>query len=85
MGIVLPDGILSNPSEGYVVQYILEHSEIIGVMDLPANTFRPHTNTKTHVLFVKKTKNPQDSYEFFMSYVRTCGHDKRGYKIKDDE
>lgn len=27
MGIVLPDGILSNPSEGYVVQYILEHSE----------------------------------------------------------
>lgn len=54
-------------------------------MDLPANTFRPHTNTKTHVLFVKKTKNPQDSYEFFMSYVRTCGHDKRGYKIKDDE
>ena len=77
MGIVLPDGILSNPSEGYIVQYLLKHSEIIGVMDLPANTFRPYTNTKTHVLFVKKLENPRDSYEFFMSYVKTCGHDKR--------
>lgn len=85
MGIVLPDGILSNPSDGYVVQYLLEHTEILGVMDLPANTFRPYTNTKTHVLFVKKLKNPRDSYEFFMSYVKTCGHDKRGYKTNDDE
>ena len=85
MGIVLPDGILSNPSDRYIVQYLLEHTEILGVIDLPANTFRPYTNTKTHILFVKKVRNPRDSYDFFMSYTKTCGHDKRGYEINDDE
>ncbi len=85
LAIVLPDGILSNPSEGYIIQYLLENSEVLGVIDLPMNTFLPYTPTKTHVLFVQKTKNPKNSYEFFMSYAKTCGHDKRGYEIYEDE
>lgn len=85
MGIVLPDGILSNPSEGYIIQYLLENSEILGVIDLPMSTFLPYTPTKTHVLFVQKLENPRDSYDFFMSYAKTCGHDKRGYEINEDE
>lgn len=85
MAIVLPDGILSNPSQGYIMQYLLENSEIIGVIDLPMNTFLPYTPTKTHVLFVKKTKEPRDSYDFFMSYAKTCGHDKQSHEIYDDE
>lgn len=85
MGIVLPDGILSNPSDRYIIQYLFEHTEIIGLIDLPMNTFLPYTPTKTHLLFLKKVKNPKNNYDFFMSYAKTCGHDKRGYEIKDDE
>lgn len=85
MGIVLPDGILSNPTMGYIVQYLLKNTEIIGLIDLPMSTFLPYTPTKTHLIFLRKTKNPRKNYNFFMSYAKTCGHDKRGRKILEDE
>lgn len=85
LALVLPDGILSNPTDGYIVQHILDRSEIIGMIDLPMSTFLPYTPTKTHLIFFKKTKKPRKDYEFFMSYAKTCGHDKRGREINEDE
>lgn len=85
MGIVLPDGILSNPTDGYIVDYLLKNTEIIGLIDMPMSTFLPKTPTKCHLLFVKKTERPKKNYEIFMSYAYTCGHDKRGKKINLDE
>jgi type I restriction enzyme M protein len=85
LAIVLPDGVLSNPSDGYIVQNILSKAEIIGLIDLPMSTFLPYTPTKTHILFLKRTDDPRLEYDFFMSYAKTCGHDKRGRAIKSDE
>jgi len=85
MAIVLPDGILSNPSDRYIVEYLLKNSQIIGSIDMPMSTFLPKTPTKTHLLFVKKTSKPKLNYNFFMSYAYTCGHDKRGREINKDE
>ncbi|WP_287585705.1 N-6 DNA methylase, partial [Candidatus Borrarchaeum sp.] len=83
MAIVLPDGLLSNPSDGYITQYIKDNAEIIGLVDLPMSTFLPNTPTKTHILFLRK-KKPEGNYPIFMAYAKTCGHDKRGkiiYKV----
>jgi Type I restriction-modification system methyltransferase subunit len=85
LAIVLPDGVLSNPTDSYIVKYILMHAELIGIIDLPMSTFLPYTPTKTHLVFFKKTTSPRQSYSFFMSYAKTCGHDKRGRQINDDE
>lgn len=85
LALVLPDGILSNPTDGYIVQHIMKRSEIIGMIDLPMSTFLPYTPTKTHLIFFKRTDNPRDDYEMFMSYAKTCGHDKRGREINEDE
>ena len=85
LAIVLPDGILSNPTDGYIVQHILERAEIIGLIDLPMSTFLPYTPTKTHLVFLKRTNAPRKDYQFFMSYAKTCGHDKRGREIYEDE
>jgi type I restriction enzyme M protein len=85
MAIVLPDGILSNPSDRYIVEYLLSCSEILGLIDMPMSTFLPKTPTKTHLLFVKKTSRPKLNYDFFMSYAYTCGHDKRGRENSKDE
>lgn len=85
LAIVLPDGVLSNPTDGYIVQHILTRAEIIGLIDLPMSTFLPNTPTKTHLLFLKKTSNPRKDYSFFMSYALTCGHDKRGRETDSDE
>ncbi|MBQ3623781.1 MAG: N-6 DNA methylase [Bacteroidaceae bacterium] len=85
LAIVLPDGMLSNPSDGYIVQHILSRAELIGLIDLPMSTFLPYTPTKTHLIFLRKKKNPRKDYTFFMSYAKTCGHDKRGREINEDE
>ena len=85
LALVLPDGILSNPTDGYIVQHIMQRAEIIGMIDLPMSTFLPYTPTKTHLIFFKRTDNPRKDYEIFMSYAKTCGHDKRGKEINEDE
>ena len=85
LALVLPDGVLCNPTDGYIVQELLSKTEIIGLIDLPMSSFLPYTPTKTHLVFLKKTSNPRKDYEFFMSYAKTCGHDKRGKEIVSDE
>lgn len=85
LGIVLPDGILSNPTYEYIRQSLLTRAEIMGVVDVPADAFRPSTNTKTHLLFLKKTSKPRPDYKIFMSYALTCGHDKRRRPIDSDD
>lgn len=85
LAIVLPDGVLSNPTEGYIVQHLLCRAELIGLIDLPMSTFLPYTPTKTHLIFLKRTDKPRKNYTFFMSYAKTCGHDKRGREILEDE
>lgn len=85
LGIVLPDGVLSNHTYEYVRQSILTRAEIIGVLDVPANAFRPSTNTKTHLLFLRKSSRPRSDYRLFMSYALTCGHDKRRRPTEGDD
>ncbi len=85
LALVLPDGVLCNPTDGYIVQELLSKTELIGLIDLPMSSFLPYTPTKTHLVFLKKTSKPRKDYQFFMSYARTCGHDKRGRQIESDE
>ncbi len=85
LAIILPDGMLSNPTDGYIVQHMLERAELIGLIDLPMSTFLPYTPTKTHLIFLRRTDKPRKDYTFFMSYAKTCGHDKRGREINEDE
>jgi len=88
MAIVLPDGVLSNPSYGYVVDFIIKNFEIIAVVSLPPEAFLPSTHTKTSVIFLKK-KIYEDNkdYKIFMSIIENIGHDKNGkplYKLNND-
>ena len=85
LAIVLPDGVLCNPTDGYIVQELLSKAELIGLIDLPMSSFLPYTPTKTHIIFLRKTSKPRTDYSFFMSYAKTCGHDKRGREIASDE
>jgi len=52
--IVLPQGIFNNSSEQYVRRYITERSRILAVIGLHPNSFKPHTNTKTSLIFIRK-------------------------------
>lgn len=54
MAIVLPQGRFNNPSDKHVRDYIAEHCRILAVVGIHGNVFKPHTGTKTSVLFAQK-------------------------------
>ena len=54
MAIVLPQGRFNNTSDKRIRDFIAEHARILAVVGLHGNTFKPHTGTKTSVLFVQK-------------------------------
>ena len=52
--IVLPQGKFNNSSLTFIREWILKKARLLAVVGLHPNTFRPHTGTKTSVLFVQK-------------------------------
>ena len=85
MAVVLPDGILGNDNLGYVRQYLINKARLIAVIDIPMETFQPNTQTKTSVMVLKKTKDIEKDYPVFMCIAETCGHDRTGKSIEDDD
>lgn len=54
MAIVLPQGLLNNTNAEYIRRFIIDEARILAVVGLHENTFKPHTGTKTSVLFLRK-------------------------------
>jgi len=54
MAIVLPQGRFNNAGDQRVREFIAERCRILAVVGLHPSTFKPHTGTKTSVLFVQK-------------------------------
>ncbi len=85
MAVVLPQGRFNNTSDERIRKIIMEKARLIAVVGLDGNTFKPHTGTKTSVLFVQKWDdeiNPkQDDYPVFMAVSQNSGKDKSGKEI----
>ncbi len=85
MAIVLPQGRFNNTSDEKVRSFVMERARLIAVVGLDGNTFKPHTGTKTSVLFVQKWDdeiNPKvDDYEVFMAVSECTGKDNSGEEI----
>lgn len=60
MAVVLPQGRFNNANEKYIRDYILERCRLLGVVGLHSHVFKPHTSTKTSVLFVQKWTDEND-------------------------
>lgn len=52
--IVLPQGKFNNSSLAFIREWILKKARLLAVVGLHPNTFKPHTGTKTSVLFAQK-------------------------------
>ena len=64
MAIVLPQGRFNNTSDRYIREFIAERARILAVVGLHGNTFKPHTGTKTSVLFLQKWNDDPDDESF---------------------
>ena len=82
IGIVLPDGILTNSSLEFVRNYIKRESIVKSVVSLPQEAFMPYgSGVKASLVFLEK-KNPLDPYHeqgpVFMAIVENIGYDATG-------
>jgi len=86
MAIVLPQGVLNNTNMQYVREYLFDKARILAVVGLHGNTFKPHTGTKTSVLFLQKWEGkPLKDYSIFMAVSKKGGKDNSGdYIYKKD-
>ena len=57
--VVLPQGKFNNSSLSFFREWILKKARLLAVVGLHPNTFKPHTGTKTSVLFVQKYTQEQ--------------------------
>ena len=85
MAIILPQGRFNNSSDKYIRDFISDRCRILAVVGLHGNTFKPHTGTKTSVLFVQKWDDklcPKvDDYNIFFATMQKPGKDNSGEKI----
>lgn len=88
IAIVLPQGVLNNTNMEYVRQFLFDKARILAVVGLHGNTFKPHTGTKTSVLFLQKwaeKEEPLKDYPIFMAVSKKGGKDSSGdYVYKKD-
>ena len=89
MAIVLPQGRFNNSSDKYIRDFITERSRILAVVGLHGNVFKPHTGTKTSVLFVQKWDDKlcpkKEDYPIFFATMQEPSKDNSGDKIYESE
>ena len=94
IGIVLPNGLLSNPgpADEAIRRWILDHCWILASVELPVETFvvEANVNILTTLLFLKKKtdkermaadRGAQPDYPVFMAVAEKVGFDRRGNKV----
>ena len=89
MAIILPQGRFNNTSDKYIRDFIAKHARILAIVGLHTNTFKPHTGTKTSVLFLQKWNDDPDqgplcrkenvgNYPIFFAVSEKGGKDNSG-------
>lgn len=85
MAIILPQGRFNNSGDKDIREYLADHCRILAVVGLHGNVFKPHTGTKTSVLFVQKWHDelcPKvDDYPIFFATMKEPSKDNSGDKI----
>jgi len=85
MAVVLPQGRFNNSSDKQIREFIAERCRILAVVGLHGNVFKPHTGTKTSVLFVQKWDEKlcpkKDDYPIFFATMQEPSKDNSGDKI----
>lgn len=86
MAMVIPNGILNNAALGYVRQWILQHVQVLAIVDMARELFQPKNDTQTSLVLMRRLSAEEEkiakskglSYPIFMAVAERIGHDKRG-------
>lgn len=89
MAMVIPNGILNNPSLAYVRQWLLTKVQLLAVVDMHRDLFQPGNDTQTSMVIMRRLSSIEEDlaksrgldYPIFMAIAEKIGHDKRGNTI----
>ena len=90
MAVVLPQGRFNNSSDKRIREFIGDQCRILAIVGLHGNVFKPHTGTKTSVLFVQKWNDDASAgplckrkldYPIFFATMRDPSKTNSGDKI----
>ena len=90
MAVVLPQGRFNNATDKRLREWIMERCRVLAVVGLHPNSFKPHTGTKTSVLFVQKWNDDPaagplcprlEDYQIFFATQQVASKDSSGDKI----
>jgi len=89
MAMVIPNGILNNPSLEYVRAWLLTNAQLIAVVDMQRDLFQPKNDTQTSMVLIRRFSKEEKllaesgniNYPVFMAVAEKIGHDKRGITI----
>ncbi len=79
MGLIMPETYFHAPSTKYILQYLLKDNNIMWLVDLPHNTFRPHNNAKCIIIVLQKGVPQQPKIN--MAVAEQMGHDHQGKEM----
>jgi type I restriction enzyme M protein len=89
LAIVLPQGVFNNTNDKYIREFIMRKARILAVVGLHGNSFKPHTGTKTSLLFLRKWKDDEpfkEDYPIFFAVSKIPMKDNSGnYVFVKDE
>lgn len=83
LGIILPEPYFALKSYKNCMDFMFHGNNIMWVIDLPHNTFRPHNNAKCCAVIIEKGK-PQQEY-INMAVAEYIGHDHQGKPIYNND
>ena len=81
LGIVVPDGILSNVQLGHVRRFIRENAIIRAIVSIPRDAFIPYgSGVKASLLFLQKKdiEGKLKQGKVFMAIAENVGYDATG-------
>lgn len=85
--MVLPNGILGNPDDEYIRQWLLKHCQILALVAMPVELFLPKVGIQTHLVFFRRKSTEEmnqesiagrsKDYDIFMAIAKKVGKDRR--------
>lgn len=85
LAIVLPQGVFNNPTQEQVRKFMIDKARVLAVIGLHGNSFKPHTPTKTSVVFLQKwngeKENQRANYSIFFATQKVSFKDNSGNYI----
>ena len=79
--IILPDGILTNKTQKYVRDFLLDQFEIEAIFSIPQVTFAHYgAGLKSSILILRRKEDSEEDkdYDVYCSIINNVGYDRTG-------